>query len=80
MKQFQNKVVVCLGDIRQLPPVIEGVCILQNGKCKRVFDSLICIPTTSFDEKVFPIYRRRKQDDLRIVPNVKEIVIDWDGR
>jgi len=24
MKQFQNKVVVCLGDIRQLPPVIEG--------------------------------------------------------
>ena len=24
MKQFQNKVVVCLGDFRQLPPVIEG--------------------------------------------------------
>jgi len=58
----------------------EGGCILQNGRCKRGFDSLICIPTTSFDEKGFPIYRRRKQDDLRIVPNVKEIVIDWDGR
>ena len=24
MKQFRNKVVVCLGDFRQLPPVIEG--------------------------------------------------------
>ena len=29
----------------------EGGCILQNGKCKRVFDSLICIPTTSFGLK-----------------------------
>ena len=58
----------------------EGVCILQDGKCKRGYDSLICVPTTSFDEKGFPIYRRSKQEDLRIVPNVKEIVIDWDGK
>ena len=58
----------------------EGGCILQDGKCKRGYDSLICVPTTSFDEKGFPIYRRSKQEDLRIVPNVKEIVIDWDGK
>jgi len=58
----------------------EGGCTLQDGKCKRGYDSLICVPTTSSDEKGFPIYCRSIQEDLRIVPNVKEIVINWDGK
>ena len=60
--------------------VTQGGCLSQDGKCKRGYDSLVCVPTTSFDEKGFPIYRRRKQEDLRIVPNVRDIVIDWDGK
>ena len=60
--------------------VTQDGCLSQDGKCKRGYDSLICVPSTSFDEKGFPIYRRRKQEDLRIVPNVREIVIDWDGK
>ena len=58
----------------------QGGCLSQDGKCRRGYDSLRCVPTTSFDEKGFPIYRRRRQEDLRIVPNVREIVIDWDGK
>ena len=35
MKQFRNTVVVCLGNFRQLPPVIEG------GDCSAIVNATI---------------------------------------
>ena len=34
---------------------------------------------TSFDEKGYPVYRRPRKVDQRIVPHNRDIVIDWDG-
>jgi hypothetical protein len=58
--------------------IVNG-CINKSGFCKRGFSNEDLIMSTYFDEKGYPIYRRRKKEDLKIVSYHKDILLDWDG-
>ena len=47
-------------------------------KCKREYEDTI-IGNTHFDERGFPVYERLRQEDLKIVPHNRAILMDWNG-
>ena len=57
----------------------ENGC-LKNGICKRRYDTLVVNGgEPSFGHLHFPVYGRREEEDLRIVPHHVYILEDWDG-
>jgi len=54
-------------------------CLDENGVCKRGYQTTVVVPATFFDSKGFPIYRREKEEDLKVVPYNNEILLDWSG-
>ena len=53
---------------------------LKDGKCKRRYDTLVLNQgEPSFGKMQFPVYGRREEEDLRIVPHHIFILEDWDG-
>ena len=53
---------------------------LKEGKCKRRYDTFVVNGgDPSFGKLHFPIYGRREEEDLRIVPHHIQILEDWDG-
>ena len=51
----------------------------EDDICKRGYDRSETIPITSIDERGFIVYRRRHQEDLKIVPHNPETLLDWDA-
>jgi hypothetical protein len=49
---------------------------LKKGRCRKRFDLMKECQTCEFDEKGFPIYKR-KYTDLNIVSYSKKILLDW---
>ena len=47
--------------------------------CRRGYDRVDEVPKTYIDEDGFPQYRRRNEEDFRIVPHNPETLLDWDG-
>ena len=53
---------------------------LKDGICKRGYDALVLNNgQPSFGETNFPIYGKREEEDLRVVPHHIFILEDWDG-
>ena len=53
---------------------------LKDGMCKRGYDALVLNNgEPSFGERNFPIYGKREEEDLRVVPHNIYILEDWDG-
>jgi hypothetical protein len=44
----------------------------DNGLCKYGYN-------TPLDEKGYPIYKRRREQDLKVVPHNREVLLDWGG-
>ena len=54
-------------------------CLREDGTCKKGFSNVDLRQKTRFDEKGYPVYRKRNIIDLRVVSYHKQILIDWDG-
>jgi len=54
-------------------------CINKSGVCGKGFSDTDLKCETCFDEKGYPIYRKRKKEDLNVVSYHIQILIDWDG-
>ena len=57
----------------------ENGCILDNGKCKRNYDSFVENDATSYNEKGYPLYKRPFERDLKVVPHNVFMILDWCG-
>ena len=58
---------------------IGGCLATANSRvCKRNYTDTDLIEQTYFDDKGFPIYRRPRREDLRVVPHNRELLIDCD--
>jgi hypothetical protein len=53
-------------------------CLKDDGTCKKYYDKTKPSPTSFFDDKGFPKYAR-SEDDLKVVPYCKDILLDWEG-
>ena len=58
---------------------INGCKSKPDDICRRGYDRTETIPTTYINEKGFLVYRRRTEDDLKIVPHSPECLLDWDA-
>jgi hypothetical protein len=54
-------------------------CIDKNGLCKRGYMTRKINTTNSFDHKGYPVYHKPTENDLKVVPHNKEMLMDWDG-
>ena len=54
-------------------------CKDKNGICKKGYMTNTINKTASFDLKGYPVYYRKTENDLRVVPHNKEMLLDWDG-
>ena len=66
--------------------MVHHCAVAENGcketplsKCKSGFDSKELRPETTFDATGFPIYKRNRDEDLKIVAHNPLILMDWDG-
>ena len=59
----------------------DGVngCRRGNGTCKRGYDNVSVQDRTTINSKGYPVYKRNTDNDLMVVPHVRDILIDWDG-
>ena len=57
-----------------------GGCLASSDSrvCKRNYSDTDLREHTNFDEKGFPVYRRPRREDLRVVPHNKQMLIDCD--
>jgi len=53
-------------------------CLGEDGICKNGFSNIQLREKTVFDEKGYPLYRKRKKTDLNIVSYHKQILLDMD--
>ena len=60
-------------------PSIEGGCLDDIGKCKRNYENDSLVPETYLDDRGFPVYRRRTQKVIRVVPHNRLMLLDCDG-
>ena len=60
------------------PNLVNG-CLDKNGQCKKGFMKNVVREKTTFSKEGFPLYRRRKVEDLNIVPYNRQITLDWGG-
>jgi hypothetical protein len=51
----------------------------DNGLCKYGYCTAITVEATTLDEKGYPIYKRRREQDLKVVPHNREVLMDWGG-
>jgi hypothetical protein len=58
---------------------VNGCKQKEDDICKRGYDRSETIPITSIDDRGFIVYRRRRQEDLKIVPHNPETLLDWDA-
>jgi len=58
---------------------VNGCKQKEDDICKRGYDRSETIPITSIDDRGFIVYRRRHQEDLKIVPHNPETLLDWDA-
>jgi hypothetical protein len=47
--------------------------------CRSGYSNMDVIPFTSLTDRGFPVYRRRLQQDLNVVPHNRQVVLDWEG-
>ncbi len=47
--------------------------------CKSGYSNTDVIPFTSLTDHGFPIYRRRLEQDLHVVPHNRKVLLDWEG-
>jgi hypothetical protein len=59
-------------------PKSQGGCLKEDGICNRKFGNEI-VPESYFDLKGYPVYKRPTQDDCKIVPHNRELLLDWSG-
>ena len=57
----------------------NGCKVDADGVCKRGYDATILRPSTTFNERGFPQYKRINPADLRVVPHNRKMLLDWDG-
>ena len=58
---------------------VNGCKKTEDSFCKRGYDNTSTIPFTFVDEKGYVVYRRRSEDDLKVVPHNPDCLLDWDG-
>jgi hypothetical protein len=49
----------------------------SKGRCKKGYTNTTIRDKTTFSSEGFPLYRRRKEEDLLVVPYNREIFLDW---
>ena len=54
-------------------------CLNADGICVHGFSNIQFRENTTFDERGYPLYRKRKKKDLNIVSYHKLILLHWDG-
>ena len=54
-------------------------CLNEDGICIHGFSNIQFRENTVFDERGYPLYRKRKKQDLNIVSYHKLILLHWDG-
>ena len=59
--------------------IYQKGCKNKKGECEKRFDRNVCSDCTVFTEKGFPVYKREIEQDKRVVPHNKDILLDWDG-
>ena len=52
-------------------------CMDSKGQCKKGYTNTTIREKTTFSNEGFPLYRRRKEEDLLVVPYNREIFLDW---
>ena len=57
---------------------INGCKKSVDSLCRRGYETTI-IGFTQFDNKGYPVYARSRNEDLRVVPHNRLILLDWDG-
>lgn len=58
---------------------VNGCKASSTCKCKRGYDDTVIQERTSFDERGFPEYKRDHECDLKVVPHIRLILLDWEG-
>ena len=58
---------------------INGCKTLETDACRRGYGTGVLVPETHINEKGFPVYRRRLEEDLNVVPYNPDIIYDWNG-
>ena len=48
----------------------------DNGLCKYGYNTPLTVGSTTLDEKGYPIYKRRREQDLKVVPHSREVLFD----
>jgi len=76
-RNYRKLIATCM--IHKCYPQAEGGCVGEDGRCRRNYDSITTNPITHFDDKGFPVYRRRKYSDTRVIPHNRRMLLDWDG-
>ena len=52
-------------------------CLDKNGVCKKGYSNTVIRQHTTFSKEGFPQYRRRKMEDLFVVPHNRQLFMDW---
>jgi hypothetical protein len=54
-------------------------CKNKDGICKEGYMTLQVNDTSSFDTKGYPVYFKPTEQDIRVVPHNRELLLDWNG-
>jgi len=54
-------------------------CLDESHFCKRGYSNTFPIPFTYLDEKGYPVYARPSNQDLKVVPHIRQMLLDWEG-
>lgn len=63
--------------IHECSTAVNGYKNDQFPPCKRGYDCTKITLQSRFDENGYPVYKRRTNDDLRVVPHDRQILLDW---
>jgi hypothetical protein len=57
----------------------RGVCLDDNDICERGYTKNVIQQNTTFSNRGFPVYKRLNEQDLKIVPHNRSVLLDWNG-
>jgi hypothetical protein len=75
-RQYLEAVRSCM--VHTCSPAVNG-CLDEHGVCRKGYHRTVELPRTTFCEKGYPIYKRRKKEDLHVVPHNRKLLLDWGG-
>jgi len=65
--------------IHKCANAVNGCKSKPEDACRRGYDRYETIPITHINDKGFLVYRRRTDNDLKVVPHNPECLLDWDA-